>query len=139
MSARVIPPSLHHINLKTRRLQELIDWYGLVVGAAVTFQGEAGAWLTNDAAKYRIAQLTAPDFVDDPGRETNRVELQVDNFGDWGKSIEWMRTSPVFAANPREVFVDPAKIAMAASAGAGLDEIHARAMAGAFAPDQVEA
>jgi hypothetical protein len=28
------------------------------------------------------------------------VELQVDNFGDWSKSKEWMKTSPEFAANP---------------------------------------
>ncbi len=180
--------SLHHINLKTSRLQELIDWYGVVVGATVTFQGAAGAWLTNDAANHRIALLTAPDFIDDPERETrvgmhhsafeydcfddlnasyqrmrdagiepdfcldhgvtlsyyykdpegNRVELQVDNFGDWAKSIEWMQTSPAFAANPLGVFVDPAKIATAAGGGASFDEIHARAMSGDFAPDPLE-
>jgi hypothetical protein len=34
--------TLHHVNLKTLRLQELIDWYGLVVGAEVNFQFPGG-------------------------------------------------------------------------------------------------
>lgn len=38
-------PVLHHINLKTTRLQEMIDWYGVVVGTEVTHQFEGGAWL----------------------------------------------------------------------------------------------
>jgi hypothetical protein len=25
-------PTLHHVNLKTTRLKEMIDWYGAVVG-----------------------------------------------------------------------------------------------------------
>jgi hypothetical protein len=31
----------------------------------------------------------------------------VDNFHDWAKSSEYMRSSPVFAANPIGVFFDP--------------------------------
>ena len=39
MSAdRVIHPKFHHVNLKTTRLQEMIDWYVDVVGAEVLFQ-----------------------------------------------------------------------------------------------------
>jgi hypothetical protein len=34
----VVRPTLHHFNLKTTGLQELIDWYKAVVGAEVTFQ-----------------------------------------------------------------------------------------------------
>lgn len=60
----VISPTLHHVNLKTTRLQEMIDWYGLVVGAEVTHQFPAGAWLSNDRANHRIALLRAP--ADDP-------------------------------------------------------------------------
>lgn len=68
--ATAIRPTLHHFNLKTTRLQELIDWYSIVVGAEVTFQDATGAWLTNDAANHRIALLCFPGFVDDPDRET---------------------------------------------------------------------
>jgi catechol 2,3-dioxygenase len=58
-------PTLHHVNLKTTRLQEMIDWYGLVVGTEVTHQFAGGAWLTNDVANHRIALLAPPGLVED--------------------------------------------------------------------------
>jgi catechol 2,3-dioxygenase len=181
-----IRPTFHHFNLKTTRLQELIDWYTTVVGAEVMFQDATGAWLTNDAANHRIALLAFPGFVDDPDKDTrtgmhhsafeydgfealnasylrlreqgitpeicldhgmtlsyyykdpdgNLVELQIDVFGDWASSKEWMRTSPDFHANPIGVFVDPAKIAEQAAAGEPFHEIHRRAMAGELSPPQ---
>jgi catechol-2,3-dioxygenase len=69
-SQATLKPSFHHFNLKTTRLQELIDWYGVVVGAEVVFQDATGAWLTNDAANHRIALLAFPGFVDDPEKDT---------------------------------------------------------------------
>jgi catechol-2,3-dioxygenase len=175
-----IRPAFHHVNLKTTRLGELIDWYATVVGTEVIFQDATGAWLTNDGANHRIALLCFPGFVDDPDRETrtgmhhsafeydsfadlndtylrlrdagiepdicidhgmtlsyyykdpdgNRVELQVDNFGDWAASREWMHTSPEFRANPIGMFVDPDRVAEAAACGESFAEIHRRAMAG---------
>jgi catechol-2,3-dioxygenase len=180
-----IRPTFHHLNLKTTRLQELIDWYTTVVGAEVTFQDASGAWLTNDAANHRIALLAFPGFVDDPDKDTrtgmhhsafeyerfedlnasylrlreegiepeicldhgmtlsyyykdpdgNRVELQIDVYGDWATSKQWMRTSPDFEANPIGVFVDPAKVAAASLEGELLSDIHRRAMAGELAPE----
>ena len=62
----VIRPTFHHLNLKTTRLQALIDWYAAVVGAEVVFRDDTGASLTNDAANHRIALLAFPGFVDDP-------------------------------------------------------------------------
>ena len=182
----VIHPKFHHFNLKTTRLQEMIDWYCTLVGAQVLFQDAVGAWLSNDEANHRIALLAFPGFVDDPEKDTrtglhhsafeygsfdelnasylrlreagiepdlcldhgmtfsyyykdpdgNHVELQVDNFGDWAKSSAWMRTSEAFHANPIGAFVDPAKVAEAAAAGASFDDIHQRATAGEFAPPQ---
>ena len=58
-------PVLHHINLKTLRLQDMLDWYGTVVGLTVSHQFPGGAWATNDAANHRIAFLTHPDFTED--------------------------------------------------------------------------
>ena len=139
----VIHPKFHHVNLKTTRLQEMIDFYRTLVGAEVVFQDQVGAWLSNDGANHRVALLAFPNFVDDAEKDTrtgmhhsafeyasfdelmstyvrlrddgitpaicldhgmtfsyyyadpdgNNVELQVDNFGDWAKSTEWMRTS----------------------------------------------
>jgi catechol 2,3-dioxygenase len=65
----MIKPALHHINLKTTRLQPMIDWYAAVTGMAVTHHAPVGAWLTNDAANHRIALLSVPGFVDDPDKE----------------------------------------------------------------------
>jgi catechol-2,3-dioxygenase len=77
--------------------------------------------------------MTLSYYYRDP--DGNHVELQVDNFGDWLQSSAYMRESPVFAADPIGSFVDPARLAEAAAAGASFDEIHARAMAGELAPD----
>ena len=185
-SSEVIHPKFHHLNLKTTRLQEMIDFYSVLVGTEVLHQDDVGAWLSNDEANHRIALLSFPNFEDDPDKEThtgihhsafeyggfdqlnssylrlkeagiepsfcldhgmtfsyyytdpdgNHIELQVDNFGDWGESAEWMRTSEEFKANPIGQFVDPAKVASDHAAGVGFDDIHAKAMAGGYAPDQ---
>jgi catechol 2,3-dioxygenase len=181
----VFHPKFHHANLKTTKLQEMIDWYSTVVGSEVLFQNPFGAWLSNDEANHRIALTAFPNFVDDPDKDThtglhhtafeygsfehlnasylrlkeagivpdfcldhgmtfsyyyrdpdgNRVELQVDNFGDWAKSSAWMREGPEFHADPIGQFVDPDRVASAHAAGAAFEEIHARAMAGEFAPE----
>jgi len=180
----VIRPTLHHVNLKTRRLQEMIDWYTTVVGMTPTFQFPGGAWLTNDAANHRLALLTSPQLSDDPDKlmhtgihhsafeyatidnlldtytrlkglgiephacldhgmttsfyyvdpDGNSVELQVDNFGNWEESSEWMHTSPQFAADPIGTPVDPAQMVVARKAGASFAELHRRAYAGEFQP-----
>lgn len=59
-------PRLHHVNLKTCRLEEMIAWYGTVVGATVSHTFPGGAWLTNDDANHRLALLTSPKICDDP-------------------------------------------------------------------------
>ena len=64
----IIRPILHHVNLKTTRLQEMIDWYATAVGMRPTFQFPGGAWLTNDAANHRLALLTSPRMSDDPDK-----------------------------------------------------------------------
>jgi catechol-2,3-dioxygenase len=182
----VIHPTFHHVNLKTTRLQEMIDFYRTLVGAEVIFQDQVGAWLSNDGANHRIALLAFPNFVEDPDKDTrtgmhhsafeyasfedlnesysrlkdsgitpalcldhgmtlsyyyadpdgNNVELQVDCFGDWNRSTEWMRTSDEFKANPIGVFVDPAQIAADRADGMSFPKIHAKAMSGGYAPEQ---
>ena len=34
----VIHPKLHHVNFKTTRLEEMIDWYGVLLGTEVLFR-----------------------------------------------------------------------------------------------------
>jgi catechol 2,3-dioxygenase len=65
-AADVIQPTLHHVTFKTTRMQEMIDWYGVVVGTRVHFQDAVGAWMSNDRANHRIALLAIPGLIDDP-------------------------------------------------------------------------
>jgi len=62
-------PVLHHVNLKTTRLQAMIDWYATAIGTEVVFQNEVAAWLSNDGANHRIALLAFPGYEDDPDKE----------------------------------------------------------------------
>jgi catechol 2,3-dioxygenase-like lactoylglutathione lyase family enzyme len=48
-------PILHHVNLKTTRLQEMIDWYATVAGLTTVFQTWAG--LLADLARVLILSL----------------------------------------------------------------------------------
>ena len=185
-STAVIHPKFHHFNLKTTRLQEMIDFYAVLVGAEVNFQDDVGAWLSNDAANHRIALLAFPGFTDDPEKETRtglhhtafeyagfdelNAELPASEGGGHravvlhrsrhdvllllrrsrrqprrapgrqlrrlGESTEWMRTSEEFKANPIGQFVDPERVASDHAADVEFDQIHARAMAGDYAPEQ---
>ena len=53
----MIKPKLHHVTIKTSHLDEMIAWYGIVIGAQVQFRDQVAAWTTNDAANHRIAFL----------------------------------------------------------------------------------
>ena len=88
--ATVIHPKFHHLNLKTTRLQEMIDWYGTLIGAEVLFQAPDGAWLSNDEANHRVALLAFPVFVDDPEKDTrtgmHHSAFEYDSFEDLNAS-----------------------------------------------------
>jgi len=60
-----IKPSLHHVTMKTSHLDEMIEWYGLVLGTQVQFRNEVAAWTSNDGANHRIAFLAVPGLADD--------------------------------------------------------------------------
>jgi catechol 2,3-dioxygenase len=76
--------------------------------------------------------LTTSLYYVDP--DGNSVELQVDNFGDWAASTEFMRNSPAYAANPIGVNVDPVPYFAAWRDGASHEELKERAFAGEFTP-----
>jgi catechol 2,3-dioxygenase len=95
----VIHPKFHHFNLKTTRLQEMIDWYSALVGAEVRFQDDVGAWLSNDEANHRIALLAFPGFVDDPEKETrtgmHHSAFEYDTFEDLNASYLRLRQAGI--------------------------------------------
>ena len=51
-------------------------------------------------------------YYSDP--DQNMVELQVDNFGDWDASAEWLRTAEDFRRDPIGSFFDPDLVLAAA-------------------------
>ena len=61
-------PVLHHVTMKTTRLEEMVDWYRTVVGCDVTYMFEGAAWTSNDDANHRIAFLKTPAIRDDPDK-----------------------------------------------------------------------
>ncbi len=62
----VIRPVLHHVTMRTSRLDEMIAFYGKVIGARVMFRDKFAAWTTNDEANHRVAFLAVPGLHDDP-------------------------------------------------------------------------
>ena len=73
-------------------------------------------------------------YYEDP--DGNIVELFVDNFGDWDKSREYVRTSPEFHKNGMGALVDADKLVAARQAGMSFAELHRRAYAGEFPPSR---
>lgn len=185
MSTNTTPnPVLHHVTLKTNRVDEMVQWYGIAVGMTTNHHSQFGAWMTNDAANHRVALLAHPALSDDPDKiphtgmhhmafeyadigqlldtydrlkghdilphacldhglttslyyvdpDGNSVELQADNFGDWGASTEWMRTAPEFEVNPIGVNVDPERLLAAWREEPDAAELHRRSFAGEFDP-----
>ncbi len=61
-------PKLHHVNLKTKRMSEMIAWYGIVIGSRKQFQNDVMGFITNDETPGRIALLSSPKLLDDPDR-----------------------------------------------------------------------
>jgi catechol 2,3-dioxygenase len=180
----VITPTLHHVNLKTTRLDEMIEWYGVVCGMKPNFRNAFIAFLSNDDANHRLALGVVPGVEADPDKpkhdgmhhsayeydsldgllgtylrlkreeilphacldhgltmsfyyedpDGNSVELQADNYGDWAKSGEFIRSDERFAENPIGVFVDPDALVEVRRSGVEPWEMHERAFRGEFAP-----
>ena len=99
MTEPVIHPKFHHVNLKTTRLREMVDFYRVLVGAEVIFQDQVGAWLSNDEANHRIALLAFPGFVDDPEKDTrtglHHSAFEYDSFEDLNSSYLRLREAGI--------------------------------------------
>ena len=62
----IVPSKLAHFVLRTRRYEELIDWYRTVLGAKPVFESPFVTFLTWDAEHHRIAIVHAPHSKDRP-------------------------------------------------------------------------
>jgi catechol 2,3-dioxygenase len=91
----MIKPKLHHVTIKTSRLDEMIAWYGLVIGAEVNFRDGVAAWTSNDAANHRIAFLAVPGLCDDAEKVSHNgmhhCAFEYDSFADLMTSFDRLR------------------------------------------------
>ena len=91
----MIMPKLHHVTMKTSHLDQMIDWYGKVIGAKVQFRDKGAAWTTNDAANHRIAFLAVPGLSDDPQKISHNgmhhTAFEYDSFDDLMESFDRLR------------------------------------------------
>lgn len=98
----MIKPSLHHVTLKTTRLQDMIDWYKCVLGVTVNFQDPNNAWTSNDTANHRIAFLSVPELRDDPQQNfhtgMHHSAFEYDGYDDLMASYARMRDIGVVPA-----------------------------------------
>jgi catechol 2,3-dioxygenase len=76
--------------------------------------------------------MTMSMYYQDP--EGNGIEIQVDVFGDWSKSKEFMWATQEFDVNPIGEHFDPAQVSAARHEGMTFEEIHRRATAGEYRP-----
>jgi catechol-2,3-dioxygenase len=113
---KLVHTGMHHSAFEYGSIDDLLSAYARLKGEGI----EPHATLDHG--------MTTSFYYADP--DGNSVELQHDNFGDWEKSKEWMRTSPQMVEHPIGIPVDPEKMIEARKAGASVEEIHERAYAG---------
>jgi catechol 2,3-dioxygenase len=98
----MIKPKLHHVTFKTTRLDEMIRWYGLVIGTEVNFRDKGAAWTTNDNANHRIAFLAAPGLEDDDKRTSHNgmhhCAFEFDSFDELMDSYDRLRKAGIAPA-----------------------------------------
>jgi len=63
MTHATAPAHLAHWVVKTSRVREMIDWYGLVFGARVVHEDDSIAFLTWDEESHRLALIKVPGPV----------------------------------------------------------------------------
>src|SRR5258708_21035925 len=118
--AKLSHTGIHHVAFEFPSLDDLLDTYVRLrdLGIKPHFTVDHG--------------MTTSYYYLDP--DGNSVELQIDNFGDWSRSTEFMRYAPEFAADPIGTLVDADRMVRDRAAGATPAEIHNRGYAGQYAP-----
>jgi catechol 2,3-dioxygenase len=112
----MIRPKLHHVHLKTTRLQEMIDWYGAVIGAKIIFQSAGGAsttdnpfqvaFMTNDRANHGIVFMAVRGVGEDPEHflhaGLHHVAFEYESFNDLMSSfarLQQLGIEPIVCIN----------------------------------------
>ena len=141
--ARVRPQKFVHVVYRTRRFEQMLDWYKVVFDAEVKHENPALAFLTYDDEHHRFAFANL-DVLKPDGKETekegligvtvsmyyadpdnNQMEFQVECFESSEEANAFM-SGPEFAANPIGVEYDPEDWLVQKRAGVPLSSFLAR-------------
>jgi len=81
---QVPPRKLAHVVRRTARFEELVRWYGTVLGAEVVHSDAMLAFLTYDDEHHRIAIVAIPGLPDQPAMAagTDHIAFTYANLGD---------------------------------------------------------
>jgi catechol-2,3-dioxygenase len=150
-----VPVTLSHVVLRTAHLDEVIEWYGKVIGTHANYRSAHGAALSNDGEHHRIALAAVPPAEIDrmaPGLEhlafklqnleallSNHLRLQADGIVPV-ICINHTGTVSFYYADPDgvqvELFID-ALVADAAIAHMGTDEFTSNPIGSPFDPAEL--
>ena len=75
------PVKLAHVVYRTRRFEEMIEWYKTVFNAKVQFENPALAFLTFDDEHHRFAIANLDVFLPDGGDTDTKSSVGVDHVG----------------------------------------------------------
>lgn len=114
---------IHHFAFEYKNFADLMSSFDCMRGAGI------------ESAFCLDHGLTISLYYSDP--EGNYIELQSDNFGDWKKSGEFMRTSSDFAANPIGTFFDPGRVYDAFKNGIDFKTLQTAIHGGQYMPDKI--
>ena len=117
---KVAHTGLHHTAFEYDSFDDLMSSYARLKGLGI-----------EPDVCFNHGLSTSLYYADPDG---NLVELQVDNFEDWDRSSEWMRTAPEFAANPIGVPFDADLVLAAHEDGVPFDQIREHSYAGKYPP-----
>jgi catechol-2,3-dioxygenase len=95
--------------MKTGRLDEMIAWYALVVGAQVQLRNQMAAWMTNDDANYRISFMAVSGLGDAEKFRQNgmhRCAFEYKGFADLRATVGRLREAGVEPAFSLNLWVD---------------------------------
>lgn len=77
----VLPTKMAHVVYRTRRFEEMLDWYGTVFGARVQYRNPALAFLTFDGEHHRFALANMSVLQPEGVEEERRGAVGVDHVG----------------------------------------------------------
>jgi len=92
----LIPPArLSHAVLRTTRLEEMIQWYRIVLGAEVLYRNDVIAFLAYDHEHHRVALAAVPGLVERPKRSEEGLDhlaFFYSTFAHWTANYERLKT-----------------------------------------------